>query len=468
MKKIIKFFLVFLFSISCNLYAQNNEKLILDFTVLDYNYLDFSSKTVSNSVYPNFNVEWYDYLKSFANPSMQQSISISSSYYNVLNFAMSKFKIKFLKNQLLNNLLESTVLTSVILFSTYMPLSDAWLHEEFHRAVLTKNYTKSYNQVNDFPFFSELISVNKVTDEDLIRFKKNNPQDFVRLHSAGIEGEYVMVDNLNARNFFYNQQQAYFAYNLLWTFNSAYYVWICHTKEAENITTEVNIQDGTNVEIRDFTGLDFLAWTYDLHRPYEDYTVRGIHQSGIGLDRYIKPSDLTSEELNYLELQGYLQFLNFLNPMLIGIYRLPINIKGNKYFYNVFVHHLLNSFGYDISLNTYFQSTKLNIISGLHLYQNQNLILPGVNFEVIDYDIKIKNYKLRTSLKSAIWLQPENLMFTDVKSNFGGLISFKTKFGKKKFFPFIELSYKTKGWVAGEDFQEEHFSFRSGLSWYLY
>jgi hypothetical protein len=468
MKKFIMFFLVFIFSISCNLYSQNNSKLILDFTIVDYNYFNFSSKTVSNSSYPNFDVKWYDYIKSFSNPSMQQSISVSTSFYNTLNFTMSKLRFNIFNNQLLNSLLETSVWTGVIVFSTYMPLSDAWLHEEFHRAVLTKNFTNSYNQVNDFPFFRELISVNKVKDEDLIRFKKDNPPDFVRLHSAGIEGEYVMIDNLNARIFFYNQQLPYFAFNITWTLNSVYYVWICHTNEAESITQDVNFQDGTNLEIRDFTGLDFTAWAYDLHRPFEEYDNRGIHQSGVGIDRYIKPSDLTTEELKYLKQQGYLQFLNFLNPMLIGINRIPINIKGEKYFYNIFAHHLLNSFGYEISLNSFFQTHKLNVISGLHIYRNKKLSLPGVNFEIIDYNLKIKNFKLKTSIKSAVWLQPKNLLFTDVKANFGGLISIKTKIGLKKIFPFIEFSYKTKGWVAGEDFQEEHFSIRSGLSWYLF
>lgn len=462
------FILIALLLASFNLCSQTNSRLIVDVPLVDFKYMINSAKTFSNSSYPNFDVKWYDYGRAYNSPSMQQSLAISATFYNSMNYFLSAMNINWFKNDFLNYLTESTIFVTAELLSSYIPLGDAWLHEEFHRSVLTNNFVSSYDQVNDFPFFRELISVNRVTDDDLIRFKLNNPQDFVRLSAAGIEGEYLLTHKLESQNFFYNQKQPYFTFTLMWTINSFYYVWFCHTDKAEVSTNEVNVEDGADMAIRDFTGLDFLAWTYDLYNPYEPYENRGIHPSGVGIDRYIVPSDLSAEQLKYLKKQGYLQMINFLSPMLIGINRIPMMFRGDDAYFNFAARHLLTSFGDDISFYFFFQQDKLNLISGLHLYQNQEMNLPGIELEVVDYDLELEKFKIRSSVKTLVWAQPENLLFADNNAKIGGLFSVKMKIGKEKFFPYVEFIGKTKGWVAGYESQNENFSFRAGLSWYLF
>ena len=458
------FLSIVLLLISFNLFSQINSKFIIDVSLIDLKYSTLSAKTYSNS-YPN--LKWHDYLKGYNSPSMQQSLSASATFHNGLNYAFSLLDINFFKNDYLNYLTETSILVTIELLSTYIPLGDAWLHEEFHRSILTKNLVSSYNEVNDFPFFKELISVNRVADEDLIRFKQSNPQDFIRLHAAGIEGEYLLTHKLQSYNFFYNQQLPYFTYTLMWTINSFYYVWYCHTEDAEIVTKQVNTEDGTNIKIRDFTGLDFLAWTYDLHNPYENYEARGQHPSGNGIDRYIVPSDLSQNQLKYLKKQGYLQMINFLSPMLIGINKIPVKFKDEQAYFNFASRHLLTSFGDNISFYLFFKQKNLNLISALHLYQNQRLNLPGLEFEIIDYDISINKFTLRSSAKTLLWFQPENLLFADNSSKLGGLLSLKLKIGKNKFFPFFEIVGKTHGWAAGYEFQTNNISFITGVSWYL-
>ncbi|MBN2891777.1 MAG: hypothetical protein JXL97_07910 [Bacteroidales bacterium] len=460
------FFVIVLLLTAFNSFSQVNSKLVLDLPFADFKYMSNSAMTYSNH-YPASNVKWYDYLRAYNSPSMQQTLSASASFYNSLNYAYEVININWFNKDFLNYLTESTILITAELLSTYVPLGDAWLHEEFHRTILTNNNVRSYDQVNDLPFFSELISVNRVTDEDLIRFKASNPQDFVRLHAAGIEGEYMLTHKLQSYNFFYDQKLPYFTYTLYWTVNSFYYVWFCHTHDAEITTNDVNTQDGSDIEIRDFTGLDFLAWTYDLYNPYEPYENRGIHPSGVGIDRYIVPSDLTQEQMKYLTKQGYLQMINFLYPMLIGVNKIPFNRDKNSYF-NFAARHLLTSFGSDVSFYFFYKQEKLNLISGVHLYQNQIKSMPGIELELIDYDFKFKDLILRTSAKTLIWFQPENLLFVDNNADFGGLIDLKLKMGKKTFFPYAQITAKTKGWVAGNEFQNQTFSFKAGLSWYLF
>src|SRR6185369_11033773 len=114
-----------------------------------------------------------------------------------------------------------------------------------------------------------------------------------------------------------------FNYGVLWLakVNSILYVYTSGTSNADGLTDEVNAKEGANVPKRDFTGLDFTAWVYDLHRPDEPYAARGVHPSGVGIDRYIRYSDLSDAEKSYLRLQGYLQVLNLIDPNLFGFTR---------------------------------------------------------------------------------------------------------------------------------------------------
>lgn len=462
-----KNFLLLLFAFPLISYSQYYNQLKIDLIFFDYSYQNLAAKTVSSSNYPNFEVKTSDYFKSYANPSMRQSIALSSSFYNAVYLSMSKMKINWFNSDFLNYMTHSLIETGIVLISEFVPFGDAWLHEEFHRAVLTKNYVQSFNEVNKFPIFKELISVNNVKDDDLVRFKTQNPADFVRLHAAGIEGEYMLIRNLQSKNVFDNQQHAFFLNNFLWTVNSFYYVYFCHLNSAEETTNEINIEDGSNIPIRDFTGLDFTAWVYDLFKPNEAYDARGIHPSGIGYDRYIAPSDLTDAELKYLKKQGYWQLMNFVSPMILGLNNIPINVNGNEYIVNFAFRHLLTSFGYDVSFDLFFKTNKLNIIASTHSYNNKSKTLPGFELNLIDYKLLDRKIKVLASSQSMIWLQPENQFFTDTRSKLGGLFELNLKIGGENVFSNFYFNYKTQGWVAGNVFQEKNISAGFGLSFYL-
>ncbi len=460
-----KIFTAILILFTSSIFAQNQD-LIINFQPIDITYQNYSAKTVSNSQYPNFTVKNSDYIKSLINPDMSQSLTISASFYNSMIYAMQKMRINWFKKDIFNRLTEATIYSGVVLVSEYLPLGDAWLHEEFHRSVLTRNYVNSYNQIYDFPIFSSLISVNRVTDDDLIRFKAQNPADFVRLAAAGIEGEYMLIRDFQTRNFAYNQRIAYAPFEILWTINSFYYVWSCHTQEAEDITNEINIEEGNKVSVRDFTGLDFTAWVYDLFKPNEAYEQRGTHPSGIGIDRYIKPSDLTADELKYLKKQGYLQLINFFSPFMLGINKIPLK-QNEEMYINFAFRHLLTSFGNDISADVFYYNNKIKSLITWHLYMNNEIITPGIELQLIDFEKNIQNIKIKTNLRLAGWLQPEHLLFTDTKALPGGLAEITIFAGKKHFFPYISISSKSQGWVAGNVFQGKNTSVKFGLSWYF-
>src|SRR6185503_15319227 len=110
---------------------------------------------------------------------------------------------------------------------------------------------------------------------------------------------------------------------------------------SEPTTEEQNRKEGTNVPTRDFTGLDPDGWVYDLFRPDEPYAARGIHPSGVGIDRYRSESDFTPRERRYLRRQARLSWLNLLNPQLIGLYGFDVGrLNGLPVTVNASAQHM--------------------------------------------------------------------------------------------------------------------------------
>jgi len=70
-------------------------------------------------------------------------------------------------------------------------------HEEGHRSVLTELNIGSISQ--PFSFDKGLLYVKGVSDETLINLRRNNLPDYVHLHTAGLESDYMSI--LELENF---------------------------------------------------------------------------------------------------------------------------------------------------------------------------------------------------------------------------------------------------------------------------
>lgn len=474
--KVITLFTIL--SLSINIFAQQDTskinirkpKLILDFTLIDAPYQNNAANTVSNG---SKNIG--SYLKAYANPSMNQSLSYSSTLYSAAHYGIDKLfrqsshygidNIFQKKSSESTGCLKPFLYTFTILFSdfvlTYAPGGDGWLHEEYHRSVLTRFGANSFNDMNTFPIGAELISVNNVKDEDLIRFKQTSPADFIRLHVAGIEGEYLLIDKLQRNNFFYRQNITHEFLYIIATANSIAYVKICSDpSEVNSITDELNYKE-SEISKRDFTGLDFTAWAYDLFNPNEPYENRGIHISGNGIDRYRKTTDLSDDALKYLKKQGNLQFLNILSPMLIGFRRIKLN---DGLYGNFAVRNYLTSFGNDISLNIYLQNDKRNMVFAYHHASNYKNWFPAFQAELFEEPITFGKHKFVYSPKLLVGLQPKKQEFKTSKASFLGEASCRIDWLIKKVQPWISFSAKTDGWIAGNEFLNKNISFRAGLA----
>jgi hypothetical protein len=451
-KRMMYLFFLFPFFISAQITDTTYQsKLKLDLQIFDFPYQITAAETVGKG-----------FFSSYANPSMSQSLYITASVYSGVHYGLkSAFKNKPRKPKVRSILqVSSIVLSDFLLF--YAPLGDGWLHEEYHRAVLTRFGVNSFNQMNTFPVGSSIISVNHLKDEDLERFKSNNPADFVRMSAAGIEGQYLLIDQLQRNNFFHQQKLHHEVQYLLSTINSIIYVSISsHSKKSNEILDEMNAKE-TDISSRDFTGLDMISWAYDLFHPDEPYNARGIHPSGLGIDRYRKTEHLEKHELKYLKQQRYWHCLNLLSPMLFKFR--AISLK-NGFSGNFAFRHFLTSFGTDISLNVFLKKSKYNFVFVHHYYLNYKHLFSSIEVEMLDYPLFYKKLNVFLSPRIMVGVQPNNQEFMTSKADFLGLIGCRADFRiRKNYFSYLEVVAKTKGWVAGNVYLDDNVSIKMGFS----
>ncbi|TAE29567.1 MAG: hypothetical protein EAZ92_06100 [Candidatus Kapaibacterium sp.] len=461
------FFVLVVFALggSSNLWSQSPQQAdttacIIDIPLVDVPYLGLAAQTVSNKAASELNA--LDFLSSYANPSMKQSLSLSGGIYGAGNWAIKK--LISTNDEFLDILLRNSAAGLLGLAMFYAPGGNAWLHEEYHRAVMTRNLMNSFNEMNTFPFGREAVSVKNVRDEDLIRLKNTANTEFVRLMAAGIEGQYHQNQMLQKQNFFYRQDLPHIPLYWINTMSSMFYVLSSSSGEAMNgLIDRAHVREGRNIAERDFTGPDFTAWADALVNPEKRYEARGMHPSGVGIQRYVRPSDLSTEAREYLQTQGVLQFLNILSPHLVGFSAIRIDsTRDGIYYGNAALRHLLTPFGFDVALDIFFQAPDVNVFFSMHNYFNRNAYFVGIQTEVIDYPVF--NGNALASVRAHLWVQPENQSFRTTTGQLGGLAGGRLVWLLgKNIQPFIDVEAKSAGWVMGNEFLGSNLGVSLGL-----
>ena len=403
------------------------------------------------------NTAGYGFFGSYANPSMTQSLALSKNIVTGFNFGMKYFYYNAAMDESLKILIYFGGTTLGVLLFMYMPGAEGWMHEEYHRAVLTRFGANSFNGMNLFPIGAEVVYVNAVDDNDLIRIKKKSPPDLVRLYEAGIEGEYVQISRLQRDNFFYNQQLLNEIGYFFTTLNSHMYVVMSASPDMELPEDEADIAS------RDFAGYDMTTWVYDLFRPHEPYADRGAHPTGKGVSRYISVNDLTEDELYYLNLQGYLQLFNYLSPMMVGFRTLPLGDFGDEI--NFAMRHYLTSFGSDVSAEVFLKIRPFNMVFTLHNYMNYQNYFPAVEAELVDFPLTVGAWGFFLSPRALIGMQPRGQTFKTGSPEFLGLFALRVDFmAHRNIYPYVDFTAKTNGWVAGNEYLEANASVKLGVS----
>ncbi|MCI0513479.1 hypothetical protein L0128_09725 [candidate division KSB1 bacterium] len=358
---------------------------------------------------------------------------------------------------------------SILIFDALSPFS-GWTHEEGHRAVLSRRGISSRNDIYQIPA-AEMVSISHVRDEDLAWLKDRYPADMVRLAEAGGEIQLESIFQMRRANFFEGRTSKYDLFS--WWLNLgeiAYYLWLCGDDAANQIIEEETLKEDPDISKRDIIGGDYLSWVYDLYRPDEPYLAgrRGrMHPSGVGVDRYLQPSELTHTERRYLQRQGRLFFLNFLAPQMFGLdrFRGTNPITHRPCWWNVALTHHLTAFGTTTGLHLYLQEGNTNLIFTFDSHLARDHYWPGFSIDLLRYPITIRHKILALSAAASAWMQPKDQRFDASQSQSGYGIKLNAAYPFTRHLGwFIEGDAKSQGWIAGNVYLDAAAQVRTGLT----
>lgn len=402
----------------------------------------------------------YNWQSGLYAPSMAQVVGVSNLFHEAAFFGAAGLADALTRRPVPNILTRDIAGAAFLVASANVPFGLTWAHEEFHRAVLHNRGVNSYDDVYNFPFFSTLVSVSRVSDSALERLKANYPADLVRAHEAGYEAQQQVVAALERGDFFHDRLRALGLNQFYWWYSDVEniaYVGLCTSAGLDSLTDRLNREEGANVAKRDFTGFDFTAWTYDLFRPDEPYAARGVHPSGVGINRYIKHSDLTAEEQRWLEREFVLSFASLVDPMLIGFGGVAV---GGAIANARLTHHL-TSFGHSMDVNVLLRRGDAGLAVTLASQQNRVAYFPGLRLDAIGWPVG--SWQLSPSI--AFWLQPRDQRADAHQSVPGVLVSLRADYPVTGWLRAgAEVEAKTRGWVAGNVYLDQSVSVRTWLS----
>jgi hypothetical protein len=413
-------------------------------------------------------MDTYGFFGSYTSPSMDQSLALTVDIYSSMHFGMRKLYDGLgLAPMWKNAIYYGGTVAGLLAFAYLFPFGYPWTDREFARSILSRFDIKSIN--GDYDILNPMPVVG-VTDAQLERLKAGNPQNMIRMDEAGSEG-CILFSDFMIRNVFFHDLN-----NLSnWTaLIAACFGGVGHNfagvaaeyMGADFIDNDIKAwyKDDGGEESRALYAVSSINWVYDLFRPDEPYSARGVHPSGNGVARYITWAQLTDDERQYLVKQGWLSYLNILSPLYYGFNSFPLGKTGIEW--NIALRHYLTSFGSDVPVQLFLKKAPFNMLFTYHNYQNYDNYFPAIEAELIDFPVRFTSkFSLFLSPRLLLGMQPKDQNFMTADPEFTGLFGLRLDFGlAKHILPFIDVSVKTDGWVAWNEYLESNVSFKTGVS----
>jgi len=432
-------------------------ELKIDFPILDLPY----QVDIVNSMK-------YNFFLTYSSPSMSQSLALTMDIFSSMHYGLKKMYDRMYESSNLASIYKkaiylSTTAAGIFGFAYVFPFGYPWMRQEFFRTTLSRHGINSSNISYDITGTTGF----GVTDNQLGNLKANSPYDFIRMNSAGTEAYNLFSEKMSRNYFLYTLDDLSFIPALVTTFLNMGHlsVAIIHGHGLIDVDADIRKMYKNDNEVDRFLfGEDTFNWVYELFRPDETYATRGEHPSGDGsVARYITFEQLTNEERKYLEMQGWLSYLNFVSPLLYGINSFNLGSSGIEG--NFALRHYFTSFGADILASIFLKKNTFNMIFTLHNYMNYHNYFPAVEAELVDYPLNISNLIFYLSPRILIGMQPKGQVFKTKNPEFLGLLGLRIDFmAHKNIFPYVDFTAKTKGWVAGNEYLDAHASVRLGVS----
>ena len=370
------------------------------------------------------------------------------------SFTMNQFSKNYLSSyrifsRTIDELIPNKKVKMIVKFSAISLFGLPYTHEEGHRSVLTSKGIGSISQ----PFFGSngAAYVKGVKDIELINLRNTDLPNYARLHSAGLESDYMIASKVE--EFVAFEEESYEVLKEEYLLRKMGLMTYHLTTLIPSLMPELAEED--NELKRDIVGHDIWGFVRHLHRPSMPFF------------RYTDFEDLTNAEKKYAKGLAWKSFSNLLSPMLFGKtnFHLNTNLKGN-----FSIGHSLSPFGdYFEQIFYLFYKNKHKIIFYLREFMNRDKTFFASG-------VKLHNYKwskkVATSFGLDVWNQPENLSFTTTNNKLGGNIYLKlnhfTYQNKNNFIKgiglFTEVFYKTDGFLPEFVSLDNDFGIRFGLS----
>lgn len=370
-------------------------------------------------------------------PNLQSSMRANNNNY-------SSF-YSLLSNTLRSNFNDRKTNAVLFLASFFtLPLS----HEEGHRSILTE---QGIGSISD-PFFNKFGAayVKGVRDMELNTLRNQNLPTFIRLHTAGLESDYMLIKRVQTavlleNTSFQTYKPEYITrnYSLI-----SYYFTSMFKFLAPKLKEEANELE------RDIVGHDVYGAVRHLHRPDMPFF------------RYTNYDDLTAIEQKYIRRVGFSSLINLIQPMIFGITDVSISKELHL---SVGAGYTMIPFGDMYEVNTWIRkNNKIKLQNSLKFYNNLNRTFLGIGTKLVKYPLK----KSFLNAELQIWNQPEKLNGVTTKGKYGGMIDLMFSFPlfstSGKFVESCNLDVsiisKTKGFVLEEVNLKNFTGFRFGTT----
>jgi len=380
--------------------------------------------------------------------SYEFNIYDGSESYTMNQFTRNYLSSYRIYSRTLDELIPNKKVSRGVKLLTIMLFGQPFTHEEGHRSVLTHKGIGSISQ----PFFNSngAAYVKGVRDFELMNLRNNDLSNYIRLHTAGLESDHQISNNIEELVFF--EEESINVVREEYLLRKLGLIFYHSTSLIPSMSPDLKEEE--NELKRDIVGHDIWGMVRHLHRPNMPFY------------RYTSFDDLTSEEKKYSRNLAWKSFSNLLSPMLFGktSFNLNSNLKGN-----FSIGHDLSPFGDYFEQNFFlFYKKKYKLIFYFREFMNQNNTYLATGIKL--YNHKLFN-KFTTSLGFDIWNQPDNLLFTTNKGKVGGNGFFKLKYSAfqnessfiKNVGIFSEFFYKSEGFLPNYASLESDFGIRFGL-----
>jgi hypothetical protein len=431
---------------------------------VDLPFFDFPYQT------DTMNAMDYGFFNTYSSLSMNQSMALTMDLYSAMHYGLKKLNDNLdIPKEWKALIYYGGTVAGILTFSYVLPFGYTWMQKEYTRSILSRFGVNSFN--GDYNIINSIRGITGLTDNELSQFKVNAPYDFIRMNTAGLEGYILFSDLMTRKYFFYDSDDLSFVPALITVMlnhgqtNAA----ILHEMSFININNDVkeaykNDKGQNDRFIAANPNIFTVNWVYELFRPNEPYTNRGLHPSGDGsVARYITYNQLTDDERTYLVRQGYLSLLNFVSPLLYGFKSIPLGKSGLEG--NFALRHYFTSFGTDTSIQVFLKKNPFNMAFTFHNNINYENWFPAIEAELVDYPLAIGKLNMLFSSRLLIGMQPKKQIFKTNSPEFLGLFGLRIDFNThKNIFPYFDFVVKTKGWVAGNEYLGMNANITLGVS----